>query len=171
MPYAEAEGLVSYHVRRAQQMHTQAWMRHVHPEISGGQYAVLAALAERDDLSLRELGGLVHLDKSTLSELVRRMAGRGWLEIAHDPDDRRRRLVRMSQAGRALREELRPRVLALNELLLEGLDEAERAALYSSLRALQRTPLALGIEAELEASRGEASPRRRPPRGAATRSA
>lgn len=168
MAYAEAEELVSYHVRRAQQMHTQAWSRHVHPEVSGGQYGVLAALVERDDLSHRELGGLVHLDKSTLGELVRRMERRGWLSVASDPEDRRRRRVRLTAEGRALHAELRPRVLALNELLMEGLDEAGRAALYGSLRALQQSPLAQAIEAEVEAARGAASPRRRS--GSATRS-
>lgn len=157
MAYAEAEELVSYHIRRAQQMHTAAWARHVSPTVSGGQYGILAALVEQDDLSQRELGGLVHLDKSTLGELVRRMERNGVLAITSDQDDRRRRRVTITAAGRALHAELRPKVLALNELLLEGATAEQRDGLYAALRALQETPLARGIEAEIDAARGAKS--------------
>jgi len=112
-------------LRRAQQVHTEAWSRLV-VEVTGPQYAVLVTVAGWEGLDQKRAGELASLDKSTTAAIVTRLVAGGWLERVHDPADRRRRLLELTGKGRAGLPALTSAARRVQAELLAPLDEGER---------------------------------------------
>jgi DNA-binding MarR family transcriptional regulator len=68
------------------------------------QYLVMLALWESAPMSVSALGTRLRLDSGTLSPLVKRLEAAGRVHRERDPDDERRVLVDLTDAGRALEE-------------------------------------------------------------------
>ena len=115
-----------YLIRRAQQVHTTIWTRHVGADITSVQYAVLLALAEHAALDQRTLGSQVSLDKSTGGELLARMVSRGLIDRDSGSDDRRRKLVRLTSVGRSEMQARAWAVELVQQELLEPLTPEQR---------------------------------------------
>ena len=64
------------------------------------QYLAMFALWERDNLAVKELGELLHLDSGTLTPLLKRLEGMGLVRRARDPADERS--VRISLTAKGL---------------------------------------------------------------------
>jgi DNA-binding MarR family transcriptional regulator len=130
-------------LRRAQQLHAAVWLRDVCAETTSVQFAALAVLDQRPRASQRELGRVLDLDRSTIADLVARMARRGLLRRERDQDDRRRNVLQLTGAGRDELARLRPRVEAIEPTLTGGLSPTERAELRRLLyRVLEHSGLA-----------------------------
>src|ERR1700754_3474747 len=67
------------------------------------QYLVMLALWESEELSVRDLSGLLQLDPGTLSPLLKRLEATGYLRRARNPHDERALAVVLTAEGRALR--------------------------------------------------------------------
>ncbi|UOR01512.1 MarR family winged helix-turn-helix transcriptional regulator [Leucobacter allii] len=128
-------------LRRLQQLHLALWTKHVSSDISSVQFAALAVLERRPGASQREVGEELDIDRSTVADLVRRMADHGLIERALSDSDRRRNVLRLTAPGRAELERLRPLVVALEPLLTGALDDGER----TDLRAMMQRMLEHGI--------------------------
>jgi DNA-binding MarR family transcriptional regulator len=98
---------------------------------------VLATLRERPH-RITELAALEHVAQPTMTVLVSRLEGRGWVERAADPDDRRAVNVTLTRAGAKLLEELVARRTATLAARLAALSEAERQTLARALPLLDR---------------------------------
>ena len=112
--------------------------------LSAAQLFVLSSLADGAASSLTELGQRTHTDRSSVADVVERLAAAGLVERARSEADRRRTEVRITPAGRAVLD-VAPR--PPTALLIAGLDalpDAELAALASGLTRLTRE---MGIEA------------------------
>ena len=64
-----------------------------------GQFGLLACLSRRRGLAIGALAQRLAADASTVSRLVKPLAADGLIRIQIDPDDRRGRLVWLSDAG------------------------------------------------------------------------
>lgn len=69
------------------------------------QYLVMMVLWERDDLMVSEIGERLHLDSATLTPLLKRMEAQGVLTRARDARDERQVIIRLTEQGRALRQQ------------------------------------------------------------------
>ncbi|MFZ3391996.1 MarR family transcriptional regulator [Rhodococcus sp. 7Tela_A2] len=69
------------------------------------QYLVLLALWERDARGVQDLCDALDLDTGTLSPLLKRLESAGLVERTRQRDDERRVVVRLTDAGNALRKE------------------------------------------------------------------
>lgn len=78
----------------------------------GYHYRVLAALAEFGVASQAELGRRCNMDRSDVVAAVTELAERGFVERTQDPQDRRRNMVTLTEAGE---EQLRRLDLALDQ--------------------------------------------------------
>src|SRR5262245_73429 len=67
------------------------------------QYLVMLALWESEELSVRDLSGLLQLDPGTLSPLLKRLEAAGYLRRARNPHDERALAVTLTPEGHALR--------------------------------------------------------------------
>jgi len=67
------------------------------------QYLVMLALWESEELSVRDLSGLLQLDPGTLSPLLKRLELAGYVRRARNAHDERALAVVLTPEGRALR--------------------------------------------------------------------
>lgn len=69
--------------------------------LTTGQYCVLKALGEADrPLILREIQDKMPVDRSTCSEIVRRLADKGHVSYERSKDDARAIYVKLTRKGR-----------------------------------------------------------------------
>ena len=89
---------VGYLMRKANQRHLAIFSAHI-PELTPTQFAALARLHERGPLSQNDLGRQIAMDAATTKVMVDRLARNGLIERFADPDDRRRRVVALTNTG------------------------------------------------------------------------
>ncbi|WP_295364694.1 MarR family winged helix-turn-helix transcriptional regulator [Arenimonas sp.] len=106
-------------------------------ELGITEWRVLAVLGRRDGLSAREVAERTAMDKVAVSRAVASLQAAGRIERETHGDDRRRSVLRLSPAGRAIYEDVAPMALAYQRRLLEGLDETQRAALFRLLDLME----------------------------------
>jgi len=122
---------IGFLLRRATQRHLAIFARGI-PQVTTTQFALLARLAELGPQSQNALGRETAMDAVTVKGVVDRLARQGLVATAPDPADRRRRIVALTQEGRALFDRLAPVALQISAQTLEPL-EAEEAALLARL--------------------------------------
>ncbi len=140
------EAITRYHighlVRRAQQLHLALWNREVSLEVSSVQFTSLSVLSRRPGISQADLGAELDLDRSTIADLIERMVRNGLVSREQSTEDRRRKVLHLTDAGERTLIELRPRVDRVEVLLLEALTPERGEALRDMLLAM----LAQGVE-------------------------
>ena len=112
--------------------------------ISAAQLFVLSSLADGAASSLTELGERTHTDRSSVADVVERLAEAGLVERCRAERDRRRTEVRITSAGRTL---LRSAPRPPTRLLIAGLEAMEDEALAALAGGLGRLTREMGLEA------------------------
>jgi len=68
------------------------------------QYLAMFALWERDDVTVKEMGELLHLDSGTLTPLLKRLEAMGLVRRTRDAADERSVRISLTPAGAAMRQ-------------------------------------------------------------------
>lgn len=98
-------------------------------------FAVLTSLAEQGAASQAALGRRLWIDRSDLHALLAELERDGLVARVRDPEDRRRNVVTLTTAGKAVLRRLDKRVDAAQTALLEPLSAGERREV---IRLLER---------------------------------
>lgn len=122
--------------RRLQQASYLLWTTIVSEEVTAPQFVVLNVLAARPGVDQRTLGEAASLDRSTVTDVVGRLVRRGLVERLRDPSDRRRNVLQLTPAGRAALDQVAPRTMAMNRVLLSPLALEEQEVLMKLMRRL-----------------------------------
>lgn len=128
--------MIGHLLRAVQQVHVAIWSDLFPAGLTSAQFAVLNVLARDGQLTQTALRSRARLDRSTAADVIRRLVARRLLSQVKDPDDARRRVVRLTNAGRALYAEAAQRALQVNDAMLQGLDDGQRATLLDLLNVL-----------------------------------
>ncbi len=117
--------------------------------VNHAHYAILVTLALGEEPpTMRELARIAGLSPSRLSHAIDALAARGWVTRTTCESDRRAQHPVLTDAGReALRTAAPAHVAQVRALVLDRLDDAQRA----QLRAIAATLLA-GVEEAVAAS-------------------
>lgn len=113
------------------------------------EWRVMAVVGRYPELSAGEVAQRTAMDKVAVSRAVAGLVEAGRIERETHGDDRRRSVLRLSAAGRAVYDEIAPLALAFEQRLLDGMPADERDALFRLLDRLDE--LELQAEAELGA--------------------
>ncbi|MFC3813410.1 MarR family winged helix-turn-helix transcriptional regulator [Lysobacter sp. GCM10012299] len=105
------------------------------------EWRVMAVLGRYPDLSANEVAQRTAMDKVAVSRAVARLLEAGRLQREIHGDDRRRSVLRLSEAGYGIYDEVAPLALEFERRLLQGIDEAERALLFRLLDRLDELEL------------------------------
>jgi DNA-binding MarR family transcriptional regulator len=106
--------------------------------LSSSQLFAIALLHERGQATGAELARLMHLTPQAMTTLLRPLRDQGLITEAIDSAHRRRILLGLSDAGRALLAQVRAFSPALEEELLEDFAPEERAVLKQLLARIAR---------------------------------
>jgi DNA-binding MarR family transcriptional regulator len=132
----ELHNYVGHLIRRAEQVHTALWYRHVSREITSQQFAVLNALSREPGIDQRTLARLTSLDRSTVNHMVRRLTEQRYVTQVRDEEDRRRTLLSLTDEGADLLDCLIGPAEQINEQLLSALPGNERQQAVDILRKI-----------------------------------
>lgn len=144
--------------------------------ITQRQFAVLAAAAEHDGATQTDLVRMTGIDRSTMAEMAARLISKGLLERRRSPFDARANAVSLTDAGRAVLEEARPKMaaadarvlklisgggrrqtfVALLQDLIDGAEVQERKREKAAAKARKEGPQVVSVEALLKKKKKKA---------------
>ena len=124
-------------IRRAHQLAVAIFMEQASEEgVTPVQFAILNALMDTPGEDQVTLAGRVAFDPATSGSVIGRLEARGWVRREPDPHDRRRKLLWLTDAGRAIALRMARGVAQVQERLVEPLDAAERETFVCLLHKL-----------------------------------
>jgi len=100
------------------------------------EWRVMAVLGRYQDLSAGEVAERTAMDKVAVSRAVARLLDRGLIERDTHGSDRRRSVLKLSEVGYSVYDEVAPMTLECERRLLTHLDADERAQLDRLLHKL-----------------------------------
>ena len=101
--------------------------------ITQRQFAVLAAADEHAGATQADLVRITGIDRSTLADMARRMIGKGLLERQRSNVDARANAVRLTDEGRAVLADARPKMAAADARLLKLISGGGRRQTFVNL--------------------------------------
>lgn len=117
--------------------------RAVHRAVRGlgihrGQPPLLHELWKKDGMTQSEIGEQLHVQPSTVSNMVSRMAEAGFVERRDDPVDHRVSRVYLTEKGSCVRERLLAAERELTYRMIEGLGDEEQETLTQLLMRIRQ---------------------------------
>jgi DNA-binding MarR family transcriptional regulator len=126
-----------HHIRRLQQIAVAIFLQETEQQnVTPVQYAALQTIAGSPGIDQRTLARTIGFDTSTIAGVLDRLEARELVLRNTSPDDRRVRLLTLTDQGRALLAEAVPNVLRAQERMLEPLPKAARREFMRMLRQL-----------------------------------
>ena len=116
--------------------------------LSVTEWRVMAVLGRYPELSANQVAQRTAMDKVAVSRAVAKLLDTGRLLREFDEDDRRRSVLRLSEAGYAIYDQIVPLALGFERQVLGDMDATERALLFRLLDRLDE----LELRAEAEAT-------------------
>src|SRR6266404_4753068 len=101
------------------------------------QYSLLSRLSRTGEVRQRDLGGMTSLDETTLTRNLRPLIDSGWVAIGTG-EDRREKLVRLTEAGAAKLRQARPAWERAQERMRSRLPDSAWSGLLAGLPDLAR---------------------------------
>ena len=114
-------------IRRAHQISVAIFMEECAAHnVTPVQYACLSEIARQPGVDATRLASAVAFDRSTLGNVLERLEAKGWVDRRPSAEDRRVKLLHISEAGLHLLDAIEPAVLATQKRLLKPLSPADR---------------------------------------------
>lgn len=98
--------------------------------------SILHALINNEQLTMKELAAIIRRDKSTVTALVRKLEEMGYVRRCPYPEDNRISLVRITEAGLALKKPFEDISTTFIQTGLKGLTEDEKEHLAAALKVI-----------------------------------
>jgi DNA-binding MarR family transcriptional regulator len=115
------------------------------PAVSASEARALIELIAARGIAQGELGGLLGLEKSTVSRLAAGLERKGWVRRGRDEGNQRYVRLYLTPEGRVVAEQVWRAWQLRQERILSALSDEERSGLSSGLRGLVRGLVAEGI--------------------------
>jgi MarR family transcriptional regulator, lower aerobic nicotinate degradation pathway regulator len=133
----DLESLPGHHIRRLHQIAVAVFLHETESHgLTPVQYAAMQTVGNQPGIDQRTLAGAIGFDTSTIGGVIDRLEARGLVQRNASPDDRRVRLLALTDAGRALLRAAMPSILRAQERMLEPLPTRDKAEFMRMLRIL-----------------------------------
>lgn len=109
--------------------------------LSVTEWRVMAVLGRYPGLSANQVAQRTAMDKVAVSRAVAKLLDTGRLLREFDEDDRRRSVLRLSEAGYAVYDEVVPLAVGYEKLILDDMSKDERDLLFRLLDRLDELEL------------------------------
>lgn len=128
---------VGFLLRKSYQRNMAIWQELCpDPQLTSVQGAALIALYKHGPSSLTAIGREAAMDPATTRGVIERLRDRGMVSLGADPNDRRKVIVQLEEAGQKTIEDMLHVFNEISELTMEALNPGERIALIFLLRKL-----------------------------------
>ena len=109
--------------------------------LSVTEWRVMAVLGRYPGLSANQVAQRTAMDKVAVSRAVAKLLETGRLLREFDEDDRRRSVLRLSETGYAVYDQVVPLAVGYEKLILDGMSRDERGLLFRLLDRLDELEL------------------------------
>jgi len=124
-------------IRRAQQIAVAVFIEECAAfDLTPVQYAALVAIDEHEGIDATRLSAQIAFDRSTLGNVLERLEMRGLVERYPSREDRRVKLLKLTDIGRTTMREAEAAVRRAQERILAPLDPERRRVLLDLLAQL-----------------------------------
>ena len=136
-PTSDLDTLPGHYIRRLQQIAVAIFLQESEAHgVTPVQYAALQTVANAPGTDQRTLARSIGLDTSTIAGVIDRLEARGLVLRSASPQDRRVRLLALTDDGRALLKAAVPAMLRAQERMLAPLPQAQRTEFMRMLKLL-----------------------------------
>ncbi len=133
----DLDTLPGHYIRRLQQIAVAVFLQETEAQgVTPVQFAALQTVANTPGIDQRTLARSIGFDTSTIAGVVDRLEARGLMQRGPSSDDRRVRLLTLTDAGQALLRAVIPSMLRTQDRILEPLRPREREEFVRMLRVL-----------------------------------
>ncbi|WP_322031380.1 MarR family transcriptional regulator [Paraburkholderia sp. J76] len=105
-------------------------------DLTNGQFSLLMSLNRPHPPGMKDVAALLAMDRTTLTAALKPLERRGLVVIEQDPDDKRSRLIRLTDEGHRLLGAAFPVWQETHEEIEKGFAKGEVDKLRAHLRAL-----------------------------------
>lgn len=147
----EIHNMAGHLIRRLNQISTSVFqdrMKAAGVDLTPVQFAALNAIRVNPGIDQASLAGLIAYDRATIGGVVDRLQSKGLLLRRVSPQDRRARALSLTELGETTFTRVTPLVRAMQDDMLSGLADEERAEFLRLARkaadggnSLSRAPL------------------------------
>ncbi|MCP4184423.1 MAG: MarR family transcriptional regulator [Hyphomicrobiales bacterium] len=130
------EEQIGYVLRIASQKHASIFQKHSIDGLTPTQFSALMRIAEIGECSQNRLGRLTSMDVATIKGVVDRLKKKGLLGLESDPNDKRRTIIKLTEASKNMIKNLHEAGRRISEETLEPLSPAEQATLLGLLKKI-----------------------------------
>ncbi|WP_299842701.1 MarR family winged helix-turn-helix transcriptional regulator [uncultured Paracoccus sp.] len=127
---------IGYLFRLANQRHSSIFMERTILDLTPTQFSALVRLAELGECSQNQLGRATAMDVATIKGVVGRLKAKGLVELAADPNDKRRLIVSLAPGQGDLIARLGEIGAEITRETLSPLTPAEQRSLLRLLKKL-----------------------------------
>ena len=133
----DLDALPGHYIRRMQQIAVAIFLQETEEHgVTPVQYAALQGVGNTPGIDQRSLARAIGLDTSTIAGVIDRLEARGLMLREASAEDRRVRLLQLTNEGRALLAALVPAMQRAQERMLAPLPKGERAEFMRMLRTI-----------------------------------
>ena len=133
----DLETLPGHLIRRLQQMAVAVFMQETDAYgLTPVQYSVLQGIENASGIDQKTLARSIGFDTSTIGSVIDRLEARGWVKRNSSPEDKRVRLLTLTEDGHQLLEAVVPSMLLAQERMLDPLSKKDRVEFMRMLRIL-----------------------------------
>ena len=129
-------------------------------QLTQRQFAVLAAVEAHPSPTQTDLVRATGVDRSTLADMITRLLARDLLARERSTVDARANVVRLTDAGRAALDAMRPLAAEADVRILKALGGGKRDGFVSALRALARAGESSLLDDDADAAKAEKKARK-----------
>jgi MarR family transcriptional regulator, temperature-dependent positive regulator of motility len=143
----------SHLLHRAEQLAADRFSQLVGDAVTLRQFAVLVAISEQPGLSQSDLVRATGIDRSTLADMMNRLAKRGLVQRTESTIDARAYSVRLSASGASILAAATQHARAADAAILDLLPRTKRRTFLGTLTKLSRLAEQAAEKREREAKR------------------
>jgi len=133
----DLETLPGHYIRRLQQIAVAIFLQETEAHgVTPVQYAGLQAVRRSPGIDQRTLARSIGLDTSTVAGVIDRLESRGLMVRNSSPDDRRVRLLSLTDEGLALLDEIQPAMMRAQQRILEPLSRKDQQEFMRMIRSV-----------------------------------
>jgi DNA-binding MarR family transcriptional regulator len=130
-------GKPGYLFRRMQQIAVAIFVEECRAyDLTPVQYAALVAIRTHPGIDATRLSAVIAFDRSTLGNVIERLETKTYIDRKTSREDRRVKLLHLTQSGAALVRDIMPAVDRAQARMLEPLEPADRQTLMALLTQL-----------------------------------
>ena len=135
-PTYSVDQQIGFLLRQANQRHVAIFAAMMGDKLTTTQWSALVKLKDIQPTSQNQLGRDTAMDAATIKGVVDRLAARGYIQTSPDPEDGRRLILSVTEAGDEAIERNRQAAISVTAETLQPLTQRERRTLLNLIRKI-----------------------------------